>query len=455
MSNITSAPPGFGGPFVGPDHPDYAEDRKAHFRQFDRRPAVIARCASSEDVSLAVRHAREHGLEIAVRAGGHSLPGYSTTEGGVLIDLRNLKGVEIEPTRARARVQPGVTGAEFVTAASSHGMAPVSGWDPRPAYVGLAIHGGRGALSRRYGWASDHIRSARLITADGTAITVSEEEHPDLLYGLRGAGSNFGIVTELEVDVVAIPPKILAGNLIYDHAEIELVARGVLEGLQDGLSDDLGVMMAVFGGPEGKPLLEIKIVHAGEARIAEADVDRIRGLASPIDGEILSVHYADFIGQSEMMPFDRWEWEEQGSELAPAELAAALVAEAKRFPVGENPEVPNCFFGLEPSGPGSQRATDLPTPVPRRAHTALFCFAAWSSPSEDEERIRWTHDAAKRLRSQGIGNDVPILNYSTVTGPDGVKRAYGQDAYRTLQRLKATYDPENVFHRNHNVEPLA
>lgn len=455
MSNVAIAPPrGFSGIFVGPDHSDYENDRIGFYRQFDRRPAVIARCANVEDVSLAVRHAREHQLEIAVRGGGHSMPGYSTTEGGILIDVSRVKGIEIDAERASARVLAGVTTGDFLPATVAHGLAPVSGWDPPPTHAGLALHGGRGPLTRRHGWASDHVRSARLVTADGTTITVSEDEHADLLFGLRGAGSNFGIATELEVDLVSIPPTVLAGNVFYDHAAIESVITGVLDGLEDGFSDALSVMIALLKGPDGKPLMMMKVVHSGEPEVARADIDRIRALAQPVQGEVARRPYVDYVMNEETMPVPRWEWAEYGAALAGADLAAALVAEAERLPVGANPEMPTCFVGVEPTGPGLERPTDLPTVIPRRAHSPLYCMSAWSSPSEDDERIRWTHETSERLRSEGVCNDVKSLNYNTVTGsPDVLKRVYGEDGYRALQRLKANYDPDNVFHRNHNVEP--
>lgn len=453
MTAVTSAPQGFTGLFVGPEHADYEEDRLAFFRQFDRRPTAIARCESAEDIALAVRHAREHDLEIAVRAGGHSLAGYSTTEGGLLVDLSRLKGIKFDVDNARARVQPGVISAEFVPAALVHGLAPVGGFHPLPGFVGLAIHGGRGLLSRKYGWSSDHIRSATLVTGDGSTITVSEDENSDLLYGLRGAGSNFGIVAELEVDLVPIPEKVLAGNLMYDHTAMESVMRGVLEGMEDGFSDALGAMLAVFKGPDGNPLLDVTLVHFGDQDIAEADINRIRELAEPIHGEVVPKSYAEHIAGAEELPFDRWEWEANRAELGPAELAAAVTAEAEQFPIGSDPEVPSYFIGIEPSGPGSSRPTDLPTAVPRNAHTAVFTFTVWGSAAEDSDLIPWPHKTGERLRTEGVCSDTTILNYNTVTGPETVMRAYGEDAYRRLQELKAKYDPENVFRLNHNVEP--
>lgn len=195
-------------------------------------------------------------------------------------------------------------------------------------------------------------------------------------------------------------------------------------------------------------------MHGDDPEIAEADVSRVLALGQPIHGEVTPTSYSDFILGAEPAVADRWEWREQGTKLPSADLAAAIMREAERLPVGENPEVPNFILAFEPTGPGSQRATELPTPVPRRAHSALFCFTVWSSPSQDEEMIAWPHQTTKRWQSEGICDEVPVLNYNTVTGPDEIKRAYGEEAYGRLQKLKATYDPENVFHRNHN-EPAS
>lgn len=448
------APIEFDGTWILPNDPRYDAERAAPMRQFDRRPLAIAMCANDADVRLALERGREDGVEVAVRSGRHSVPGYSSIDGGLVIDVSRLKGVEIDAERGRARVQPGMTAGELLPILAERGLVAIGGSEPDPSFVGLAIHGGRGLLSRRYGWASDQIRSGRLITAAGEAIEVSARENAELLFGLRGAGSNFGIVTELEVDLAPLRTTVSTGKLLYGRSEMERLVPALLEALEEGaVSDGLGVMLTFFNAG-GSPVLELKLVHLDEPLVAEADLAFLGGLAEPLEGKWSAFPYAQFIRASEVPPFDRFQWAEQGSELRADRLTAALLDEADRLPEGRDPSLPNHYLSVEPFGPGFAREPELPTAVPRRRGVSVAHFSAWTGSERDQELTAWPLEAAERLREEGVGDGIPILNYNSVTGSEGVRRAYGDDAHRRLRELKARYDPENVFRRNHNVEPL-
>lgn len=452
MTNIEKAPQGFAGEYIGPADRRYEAEREAPIRQFDRRPAAIACCTEPGDAALALLHARECGVEVAVRSGRHSVPGYSSLDGGLVIDVSRLKGVELDGA-GLARVRPGMIAAELLPALAAKGLTVVGGSEPQPAFVGLAIHGGRGLLSRRHGWASDRIRAGRLITATGAEIEVSANENADLLFGLRGLGSNYGIVTELTVEPVSIPKSIRAGKLIFDRAQLAAVVPGVLGLLERGeVSDGLGVMLTFFTVGDGG-ILELKLVHVGSAAESAADLAAIEALGDPVEGSVDPIAYDAFITGSELPPLDRFHWAEQGSTLAAVELAAALLEAAGRLPAGHDPDLPNHYLSVEPFGPGFLREPDLPTPVPRRQGSSVAFFSAWTGSDRDAELMAWPPAEAERLRAAGVGDGIPILNYNSVTGPEGVRRAYGEEAYLKLARLKSEWDPDNVFRHNHNVGP--
>ncbi len=449
--NPISKPAGFSGEFIRPDDPDFESEYRTFIWMKDRRPAAIACCRTREDVVAALAAAREHGLEIAIRSGRHSVPGFSSTDGGLLIDIAALKSLEIDPEKRTARVGAGVLGGEFLPKAAELGLAPVSGSEVFPSYVGLAIHGGRG-LFRRHGWASDRIIGATLITAAGKTVSASTTENPELLYGIRGAGSNFGVVVELEVELVPVPREIRGGKLLYDQSGLRKILPGILGGLDDGsFSDGLGVTLTSFVTME-RTLLELTVCHLDEPEDAAGEIDRILAIADPIDGEIGLLAYDKLIAQTELIDIPRVYWAEQGSDVPGLDLAAALVEEIEMLPK-EASEMPSRLITVEPFGPGFETAPATPTPVPRRSGSSVAFFSAWIDPAKDEEMIGWARGGWQRLREVGVGNGVPVLNYNSRTGPEGVEKAYGPEAFRRLQALKKVWDPENVFHRNHNVPP--
>lgn len=446
------APPaGFAGELITPDHADY-DDARANFDpQFDRRPAAIAMCRGESDVQAAVRYSREHELEIAVRSCGHSVPGYCTVEGGIIVDLSSLKGIEIDADARRARVQPGLTAGEVEEALALHGLVAAAGIESMPGYVGLAIHGGRGLLGRRHGWSSDHIRSARVVTADGEAIIVSRDEHADLLYGLRGLGSSFGIVTELEVEVHPIAATITGGPRTYGPDQLHDVVPALLAMFERDVSDNLDAMLTFFVDG-GATHLELLLLHLGEADEVERELARLDALAEPLNDSTARVSYPDFLNASEHPPLERFVWAEQGSDLPAAELAEALLELADELPTSTTPGLPNHYLVSEPFGRAFLREPDLPTPVPRRSAWNIAFFGAWADAAMDGAMNEWAATSRDELERSGVGNGIPVLNYNTVTGPSAVRRAYGDEAYRRLQQLKRRYDPDDVFHLNHNVE---
>jgi FAD/FMN-containing dehydrogenase len=443
---------GFSGEVVTRDHPGY-DDARSHFdRRIDRRPELILRCQTSQDVAAAVRFARDRGLEIAVRSGGHSVPGYSVIDGAAMIDLRQMRRARIDVGRRVARVQPGVTAGNLARLLQPDALVAVAGFEADPGFVGLAIHGGRGILGRRHAWASDHIRSAQLVTAEGEQIVVSRDRHQDLLYGLRGAGSNFGIVTELEVDVHPVPPEILGGSLLYGPDELPTIVPALLRMLDGEVSDDMDVVLTFFVDG-GAAYLDVVVVHIGPPDTARREIDELRTFCRPVQDQVRTMGYADLLWSIEHPPLDRFHWAEQGSDLGADDLAVSLLALVGRLPGAVAGQLPNHYLVVEPFGRGFERAPADPTPVPRRTGHSIAFFGAWTEPARDDAMRDWARRGAEQIEQEGVGNGVPVLNYNTETGPESVARAYGENAYRRLQELKRRYDPTNAFRWNHNVRP--
>lgn len=437
---------------LSPDDPGYDDLRATYNPQVDCRPSTIALCSSEADVQAAVRHARAHDLEIAVRSCGHSVPGYSTVDGGIVIDLSSLTAIAIDAATRRARVQPGLTAGAVEEALAPHGLVAAAGLEPTPGYVGLAIHGGRGLLGRRHGWSGDHIRAARLVTAEGDVIVVSADEHADLLYGLRGLGSSFGIVTELEVDVHPIPETVLGGPRVYGPDQLRTVLPGVLALFDgDAISDDLDAMCTLFLDG-GAPHLELHLLHAGTPEVAERDLARIDALGPPIDSSLVRASYAEYLHGSDHPPLDRYVWAEEASSLPADALAPALLGATDALPAAATDGVPNHYLVWEPFGRAFLREPDLPTPLPARRAATIAFFGLWNDPARDAEMNAWAATGAAQLRRTGVTDGTPVLNYNSVTGPEAVRRAYGDAAYDRLRDLKRRYDPDNVFLRNHGAD---
>jgi FAD/FMN-containing dehydrogenase len=450
--SISAAPSsGFTGDLITPDDARFDDARAFFNKRYDRRPALIARCQNADDVVSALSLARERGLEVAVRSGGHSVPGYSAIEGGMLIDLGAMRGIEVDTDARRAWVQPGLTGGGVTAALAPHGLTVPAGGEYQPGFVSLAIHGGFGLLGRRLGWASDSIRGARLVTASGEQVRVSADENADLLYGIRGAGSNFGIVTELEIDVHAIPAKVAYGGFIFSGDDLATVVPGVVSLLEGDASDNLALVMA-FWVEGDQTCVHVGYLHSDDPENAAREIAQLEALGTAIHHDSLHASYAEILAASGDRAEERFCADDQGLGLTGSALADALLQEASQLPPAPQPGMPSHSLIFAPFGGAFMREQELPTPVPRRSSPSMWIFAAWNDPSADAAMGDWVASTSERVRGE-IGNGLKILNFDSVTGPDTVRAAYGDEAYHRLQSLKRTYDPENLFHLNHNVGP--
>src|SRR5919201_1866995 len=235
----------FAGELIGPDHPGYERARRVWNGTVDRRPALIARCHGAEDVAVALRFARDRGLPLAVRGGGHNVAGNAVCDDGVVIDLSAMKAVEVDPERRIARVEPGVLLGELDAATQAFGLATPTGNVSMTGVAGLTLGGGLGWIARLHGAACDNLLAAEVVIADGRRVRASEDENPDLLWGLRGGGGNFGVVTSFEYRLHSVGPQVLAGGVVHPFADAPRVFRFFAEFVAEA-PDELSVVASTF-----------------------------------------------------------------------------------------------------------------------------------------------------------------------------------------------------------------
>src|SRR3954470_10508678 len=283
--------PRFNGTLIGPDDNGYETARLVVNTMIDKRPALIARCESVQDVAAALAYARREELEVAVRAGSHSAPGFATTEAGIVIDLSPLKAIHVDPARRIAWVQPGVLWGELDAATQEHGLAVTGGRVSSTGVAGFTIGSGSGWLERKMGLAADNLRAARVLTADGAIVTASPTENSDLYWGLRGGGGNFGIVVEFEFDLRPVGPIVLGGMLLWPReraAEVMRAYREVMRDAPDALCGGLALMSApplpmVPSELRGQPAVGVLVVYAGTPDRGAEHIAPLRALAPAVD----------------------------------------------------------------------------------------------------------------------------------------------------------------------------
>ena len=276
------------GKLVLPGHPEYDSARKVWNGAFDRKPALIARCSNTNDVVRAVTFARDHQLLVAVRGGGHSFPGHSTCEGGLLIDLSQMDGLRVDPKARTVLAQPGVVLGQFDRATQALGLATTMGTVSQTGVGGLTLGGGFGRLSRRFGLACDSLIAADMVSADGRLVTTSAGENPELLWALRGAGGNFGVVTSLEFRRNRRPADARRTPGFSLHGTARIVAR--VRGLHWRASDDLFVMFDIVPTPNGR-IAALEVCHSGSKAAAERELAGLRKIAEPLKDAVAPATY--------------------------------------------------------------------------------------------------------------------------------------------------------------------
>ena len=443
----------FHGQIVLPASAEYDAARIVWNAMIDRRPAIIARCGGADDVTRAIAFARDHDLAIAVRSGGHSVGGFSTCDDGLVIDLSGMRGVQVDPERRIARVKGGSLLSQLDEAAQEHGLACPVGVVGHTGVAGLTLGGGMGRLQRHWGFSIDNMLAVELETADGERIRVSDEEHPDLFWGIRGAGPNFGVVTSFEFRLHELGPTITQGSLAFPGERAHEVAERVREEAPS-VPDEL--MVAVGIGPadpsfpsefKGRPCVYLTLTHSGDPEEAGKAIEPYRDLRPAVD-TIEPRRYLDVqtSGDEEMAWGKRFYM--KGGFLA--ELSDAFV-DAGLASVADAPG-DECSITLWAQGGAIARVpNDAMAFTGRDAPYWLGVESAWDGAALDDAYVAWgraTMDALQPFTAAGH-----YVNDMVETGEDVARSVYGDAKYERLVELKRRYDPGNVFRLNQNIRP--
>lgn len=436
------------GGLVVPGDPSYDSDRQVFYwnPRTETRPLAIVRCAHEDDAKRAVEFARRHGLEIAVRSGGHSHLAWGGSN-GLVIDLSPLRRITIDAERRLVHAEAGVLGGEVAVAAGRHGLVPVLGQCPGVGATGVTLGGGLGWLSGLFGACCDSLVSARVVLADGTLRHASDEYDPDLTWGLRGAGANFGISTAFTARLYPLE-SVIGGDIHYRPRD----ARAVLGGFRDLMREAPDAFQATLNLTTGERGLFISLCHAGSAEQAEPLLRSLRAIARPSREEIHAQPYATLATKAAatapvgMSPSTFRAIEAVYRESVTDEVIDIVVDRLKEAP-------PDAVMGLSHYMHGAVcRVDPAATAFPhRRAHAVHLRVACqWSDPAESERRFAWNEAWRQMCRPQA--GESLYANYQTYATAAGARSIYGTNHDR-LGKLKARHDPDNVFRRNANVVP--
>ncbi|MGH9013765.1 MAG: FAD-binding oxidoreductase [Acidimicrobiia bacterium] len=443
---------GFAGELILPGSPSYDETRTIFNAMIDRRPAVIAQCESVQDVARAVRFGRERGLEVAVRGGGHGVAGKALTDGGIVIDLRRMNTVVVDAEARTATVGGGATMSHLDRAAEPHGLVTTGGRVSTTGVAGLTLGGGNGWLDRRFGLACDNLLSVELVTADGRTVRASENEHPELFWALHGGGGNFGVATSFTFRLYSLP-SVTAALLLWPSDAGPDVVRAYRDFMESAPDEVCGGLMFVTGPPEefvprhlvGNLSTMVLIVYTGgeaEGRQAVAPM-----LQLGHEGEMIAeMPYAELQCMLDDPPGHRNYWSATYLESFPDEAVERHCASAADMIVPSPSQQ-----ALAPQGGAVARGrADYPISW-RQSPWFVLTFGMWEDPTDDERAKQWAGNVRADLHPWA--SDAIYLNFIGDEGQDRVVAGFGPENYKRLAAVKTEFDPDNLFHLNHNVKP--
>jgi FAD/FMN-containing dehydrogenase len=434
------------GPLVLPGDGDYHSARRVWNGMIDKTPAIIAYCANPADVVESVAFARETGLPMAVRAGGHNIAGKSLCDDGLVIDLSRMRRVAIDPESRTARAEGGALLADLDVASQAHGLATTTGVNSDTGLVGLTLGGGIGRLGRKHGLSCDNMLSAEVVTADGRILNASESNNADLFWALRGGGGNFGVVTEVVYRLHPLGPAVLAGSLIYRWRDARAALRLYAE-FAAGAPDEISADASLLTLPGGDRAVSISAFHAGPLSEAERALQPLRSAIPPLEDRIGPIPYVELqrAGDATFPRGDRFFWKAQFLRTIPD---AAIDALMDIYPAAPSPR--SLFVFQQVGGAIARAPVEQSAYANRDAAVDAFPVSIWTDPAEDEPNVAWasaTYEAMRPFGTSGV-----YVNNLGDEGEDRVRAAYGAN-YQRLAALKRKFDPGNLFRANQNVRP--
>ena len=441
---------GLKGRVIGPGDPEYDEARMVFSGTFDRRPAVIVRVADASDVARVISLARDTGLELAVRSGGHSGAGHSTTDGGIVLDVSEMKALDIDADGRTAWAETGLTAGEYSTAVAAHGLATGFGDTGSVGIGGITLGGGIGFLVRKHGLTIDSLLAADLVTADGQLLRVDQDTHPDLFWAIRGGGGNFGVVTRFLFRLQEVPR--IVGGMMFLPATPDTIASFIAEA--EAAPEELSTIANVMPAPpmpfvpeeyHGRLVIFAFLVHAGGGEAGERAVAPFRALATPIADMVKEMPYPEI-------------YQPEDEDYHPTAVGRTMFVDSIGRDVAETivehleaSDATMRVAQLRVLGGAMARVPVEATAFAHRSSKIMVNLAAFYEGPEDRAvREVWVDDFASVLRQRDAGAYVGFL---TDEGQARVRSAYPGSTWDRLAEVKARYDPTNLFRLNQNVPP--
>ncbi|HET6350355.1 MAG TPA: FAD-binding oxidoreductase [Candidatus Krumholzibacteria bacterium] len=444
------------GTLITASDPGYHEARAVWNGMIDRRPALIARCIGTADIVACVNFARETGIALSIKGGGHNISGLAVTDGGLMIDCSLMRGCLVD-TRARvAHAQPGATLGDIDRETQLHGLAAVLGFVSLTGATGLTLGGGFGYLSRRYGWTTDNVRSMTMVTSEGKVVQASPTENADLFWGLRGGGGNFGVVTSIEHQLYPVGPEIYGGGIAWTMDSAPEVLA-LYRKLADEAPLELSVVCVLRIAPpapwiqkeaHGKPIVALFICHSGRIQDAEKLLAPVKAFGKPV-GDV--IQRRPYLSQQSLLDTAnpngrRYYWKSEYLPGIGGDTLDAAMQYSKGLP---SPFAAVILFPL--GGAIGQHANSHSAVGNRNANYVFSITSSWEKPEDDAANITWARDAWNDMKKFSTGGTyINFLSEDDIG--ERIQAAYGVN-YERLARVKASWDPHNMFRANKNIAP--
>jgi FAD/FMN-containing dehydrogenase len=441
---------GLRGALLQPGAPGYDTARNIWNGMIDRHPALIVRCAGTADVVAAVRFARTHDLLVAVKGGGHNVAGNAVCDGGLMIDLTEMRGVHVDPVARRAQAQGGATWGDFDAETQLYGLATTGGLISSTGVAGLTLGGGIGWLSKSHGLACDNLISVDLVTADGDILTASETENSELFWGLKGGGGNFGIATSFEFQLHPVGPEVFGGMVVYP-LEQALDCLALFRELMAGAPDQLAGMAVMGSAPDGQKAVILFTVYNGDPKEGEALLQPMREMGAPILDTmgVMPYRVVQTLIDASVPHGRRYYFKSSFLDALPDDAIETVIEQRVKCPSPQSKIIIEFLGGAFGRVPREATVFDH-----RRARHNLLVIGAWEDAAADDTNRAWARETWAVMQDHASeGVYINYLGTEADEGSDRVRAALGPGKYDRLVALKTRYDPDNMFRMNQNIRP--
>jgi FAD/FMN-containing dehydrogenase len=442
----------FEGDLLEPGDDGYDEARTVFNAMIDRRPRLIVRCTAAADVAAGILLARETGLPLAIKSGGHGVNGHAVCDDGIVLDLSPLKRIEVDPDARVVRAQAGVNWGEFDAATQAHGLATTGGRVTTTGIAGLTLGAGSGWLERMFGYTAHNLLAAEVVTADGRLLRASEDENADLFWGLRGGGGNFGVVTQFEYRLHEIGPMVAGGMVLWPMEQAREVLRFYRDWMESAPDEVGGGAAVVIAPPEefvpaelqGKQVFAVIPISFGDPELLRP----IREFGSPFADLVGPMPYLEV--QKLLDPGSPWGFLNYWKAEAVQELSDELIE--LNLAHGEQIRAPLTVTFFQPLGGALGRIpADAVAINPDAGGWVVHAIAVWETEAEAEYEMAWVRRWGEFM--EPFARAGAPLTFSADTGDERVRATFGPEKYERLVALKDKYDPDNVFSLNQNIKP--